>query len=233
MVGGIPRDPIRRSKLPLINKLYGLMATKLVDHGINSVLYNQPGTGGSSGDWDSETIDSRSKTLVGLIKHVGKVTKCSKHTLVGSSAGAYMAVRATDLLKDTKNKIDTLLLISPAAYPLLIESIPYGENFSKLIREPWDVVNSPVFNRLERFVSEGGSLLISFFEADDPPIPILIQHCYCAFARKMISQNHDVRVIMIPSVAHNFRRIKTAKSGNVVDNDSIRSTTEEFIRFII
>lgn len=50
MVGGIPRDPGRREKLPLINKLYGHLAIKLLDHNISSLLYNQPGTGGSSGD---------------------------------------------------------------------------------------------------------------------------------------------------------------------------------------
>jgi hypothetical protein len=233
MVGGIPRDPNRRSRLPLINKLYGLMATKLVDHSVNSVLYNQPATGGSSGDWDSETITSRSKTLVSLIEHTGNSTGCSKHTLIGASAGAYMAVKATDLLKGTKNKIDKLLLISPAAYPLEIENEPYGENFSKIVRAPWDVANSPMFSRLERFVLEGGSLLISFFEADDPPIPRYIQHYYCEFARKLISRNHDVQLITIPGVAHNFRRINTSEKGNVVDNDSIRSTAEEFVRFIL
>ncbi len=59
MVEGIPRDLDRRNKLPLINKLYDLMATKLVDHDVNSVLYNQPATGGSSGDCDSKTITTR------------------------------------------------------------------------------------------------------------------------------------------------------------------------------
>jgi len=233
MVGGIPRDPGRRNKLPLINKLYGLMATKLVDHGVNSVLYNQPATGGSSGNWDFETITTRSCTLANLIKHVGNSAGCFKHTLVGASAGAYMAVKATDLLSDNKNKIDKLVLISPAAYPFEIEGEPYGERFTKIISAPWGVENSPIFNRLEQFVLGGGSLLISFFEADDPPIPRHIQHYYCEFARKLIARNNNVQLITIPGVAHNFRRINTSEKGNIVDNDSIRSTTKEFIRFIL
>lgn len=233
MVGGIPRDPDRRSKLPLINKLYGLMATKLIDHNVNSILYNQPATGGSSGDWGSETITTRSETLVGLIERTGNLTGCCQHTLIGSSAGAYMAVKAADLLRKNKNVINKLVLISPAAYPIEIEDRPYGESFTEVIRSPWDVADSPIFGRLERFVSAGGSLVISFFEDDDPPIPRYIQHYYCEFARNLISQNYDVHIMTIPGVAHNFRRINTSEKGNIVDNDSIRSTTEEFIRLIL
>ncbi len=159
--------------------------------------------------------------------------RCSRHTLIGASAGAYMALKATDLLTGTKNEIDKLVLISPAAYPFEIESEPYGERFTKIISAPWDVADSPIFSRLERFVSKGGSLLISFFEADDPPIPRYIQHYYYEFAQKLIAQNHNVQIITIPGVAHNFRRIDTSEKGNVVDNDSVRSTTEEFIKFIL
>ena len=42
MVGGIPRDHERRKKLPLINKLYGHLALKILDQAESSLLYNQP-----------------------------------------------------------------------------------------------------------------------------------------------------------------------------------------------
>lgn len=233
MVGGIPRDPDRRSKLPLINKLYGLIATELVDYDVNSVLYNQPATGGSSGDWDSETITTRSQTLVNLIKHTGSLKRCPQHTLIGSSAGAYIAVKAIDLLEEDKNEIGKLLLISPAAYPFAVENEPYGGSFTKIIRTPWDVADSPIFSRLERFVSSGGSLLISFFEFDDPPIPRHIQHYYCEFARRLIAQNHNVHIITIPGVAHNFRKTTISGKGTIVDNDSVRSTSKKIIDFLL
>ncbi len=233
MVGGIPRDPDRRKKLPLINKLYGLMAVKQVDYGVNSVLYNQPSTGGSSGDWNSETISTRSDTLVELIKKTGNLTKCSRHTIIGTSAGAYMAARAVDLLTGDTNQIKKLILISPAAYPHEIEDMPYGKEFTRIISKPWDIANSPIFKRLEGFVCSGGSLVISFFETDDPPIPRHIQYHYREFARKLIAQNKDVQLITIPNVAHNFRRINTSEKGNVVDNESIRTTAEKFLKFIL
>src|SRR3989344_2788812 len=66
MVSGNPRDPTRRQQLPLINKLYGHLAITMLDHGINSLLYNQPATGGSSGEWKKETLHTRSKTLVSI-----------------------------------------------------------------------------------------------------------------------------------------------------------------------
>jgi pimeloyl-ACP methyl ester carboxylesterase len=157
----------------------------------------------------------------------------SNRVLVGASAGAYMAVKATDLLKESKNRVDKLVLISPAAYPAEIENIPYGNKFTETIRTPWDVADSPIFSRLEKFVDGGGPLLISFFEADDPPIPRYIQHYYFEFARELMARDKKVELVTIPNVAHNFRRINTSEKGNVVDNDSVRSTAQTFMDFIV
>lgn len=232
MVGGIPRDPERRKKLPLINKLYGLMAVRLVDCNANSLLYNQPATGESSGNWDYETINTRSDTLANLIKYIGRSFGCKNHVIVGSSAGAYMAVKSLDVIKKSKNAVGKLILISPAAYPLEIEEVPYGNEFTKIICTPWDVARSPIFNRLEHFVKGGGSLLISFFESDDPPIPNYIQQYYCEFARKLIAQKYDVQLVTIPGVKHNFRRINSSDHNNIVDNASIRATADKFLDFM-
>ena len=232
MIGGIPRDPIRQEKLPLINKLYGLLGLRLLEHSISSLLYNQPGTGGSSGKWQEETLQSRSETLVNLIKHFSETISPMDVALIGTSAGAYMAVSAIDRILNLGYKVSKLVLLSPAAYPEEIEIVPYGEEFTRLIRKPWDVATSPIFPKLKKFVADGGSLLISFFEADDPPIPLYIQEYYRNLMRELSNSGFHVRIMTIPGVAHNFRRIGVAEKKNVVDNESIRATANVLTEFL-
>src|SRR3989344_7289201 len=219
MVGGIPRDPTRRQKLPLINKLYGHLAIKLLDHGMSSLLYNQPATGGSSGDWEKETLRSRAKTLDGIATHFSEQTSASDIALIGTSAGAYMAVSAIEAIQRTGHTVSKLALLSPAAYPKEIEEIPYGEAFTQRIHTPWDIATSPVFPRLQKFIASKGSLLVSFFEADNPPIPEYVQEYYRSFVRQLSTEGHDVTILTIPDVAHNFRRIGVSERKNVVDNN--------------
>lgn len=163
MVGGIPRDPKRRENLPLINKLYGHLAEKMLSVNESSLLYNQPGTGGSTGDWEKENLKTRVETLVGVADFFYKEVESSSLSIIGTSAGGYMAVKSAEELKKKGINISKLALLSPAAYPEDIEDIPYGEKFSEVNRKPWDVATSPIFPAVRKFVIEGGSVFISFF----------------------------------------------------------------------
>src|SRR3989344_1957050 len=117
MAGGIPRDPERRKKLPLINKLYGHLALKALDQNESSLLYNQPATGGSSGEWGKETIESRTDVLAGVSRHFYESTKASELALIGTSAGAYMSVKALEQLKNQNIKVPKLVLLFPGGIP--------------------------------------------------------------------------------------------------------------------
>lgn len=232
MVGGIPRDPERRKKLPLINKLYGNLAVKSIDQNISSLLYNQPATGGSSGDWEKETMKSRAEILTGLTEHFYKKLSCSDICLVGMSAGSYMAVDAASQIQNKGFNIPKLILMSPAAYPKEVENIPYSNEFTETLRKPWNVSESPVFPKLEKYVKDGGIVLISFFEADDPPIPKFIQDQYKTIAKRLSDEGGNIKVVLIPGVAHNFRRIGVSEGQNVVDNESIRASTSFLLDFL-
>ncbi len=232
MAGGIPRDPERRKKLPLINKLYGHLAIKLLDENESSLLYNQPATGGSSGEWESETIQSRTNILAGVSEHFHGRTHASSLSLIGTSAGAYMAVNALERLENQHIKVPKLVLLSPAAYPAEAESVPYGEAFRDIVRQYWDVEDSPIFSKLEKYIKSGGSAFISFFEDDDPPIPRQIQEYYKALAERLSGEGGAISVTTIPGVAHNFRRIGVPEGKNVVDNDSIRTTAASLANFL-
>ena len=203
MVGGIPRDPNRRDVLPLINKLYGLLAVKLADCRVASLLYNQPATGGSSGDWNNETILSRSLTLAELMLAVGEEISVRRHVVIGTSAGAYMAVRALGEVIRGGHSVTSLVLQSPAVYPEELEIIPYGDR-----------------------------LRITFFEVDNPPIPKEIQEYFRRYVQGKSIDGASVQYAIINGVAHNFRRVTKNPSDSAVDNDSIRLTASETIEFI-
>ncbi len=232
MIGGIPREPDRQRNLPLVNKLYGQLSIELAACGVSSLLYNQPATGGSGGAWEKETIASRTEVLAELVMHFSKRLSVTDNALVGSSAGAYMAVGALEHVRPHGELVSKLILLSPAAYPEKIESVSYGPEFSQLIREPWDVSTSPVFERLAKFARDGGEALTCFFEADDPPIPMFIQEYYRDHARQIFAKRGGGSVITIPGVAHNFRKLKRARRENVTDDDSIRATAHTFLEFL-
>ena len=232
MIGGIPCDADRCKKLPLINKLYGHLAIKNLDKNISSLLYNQPATGGSSGERETETLQSRTNILAELVQHFGAKIDCVENVLIGASAGAYMAVNAIEKIRNEKFKPSKLILLSPAAYPEEIENVPSGEKFSKIIRQPWDIAKSPIFSKLEDFAQNGGSVYVSFFESDNPPIPEHIQEYFKKLVEQLSNNGYNAIFKIIPGVAHNFRIIGSHEGKNIVDNNSIRTTANSLIEFL-
>lgn len=229
MVGGIPKDVSRRENLPLINKLYGLLALELTRVGIKSVLYNQPATGQSGGRWEEETLHTRASVLTELVNHFS-ARSGTKHTIIGSSAGAYMALQTLEMLEE--QTVNKLVLLSPAAYPGCVETVPYGPNFTAAISSNWPVAESPVFARIEEYVVGGGNLFLSFFEADDPPIPQPIQAHFRTIASRLANNGGAVQSTTILGVGHNFRRIIVKKNQNLIDNQAVVRTVETLLQFI-
>ncbi len=232
MVGGIPRDPERRKNLPLINKLYGHLALKLSKVNESSVMYNQPATGGSLGDWNEETLATRTKVVEGISRHFSEKIKSNNVALIGTSAGAYMALRSVESLNKEDLFVKKVVLISPGFYPASAETLPYGETFKKIVSNPWDVRLSPFFSTLEDFLKKGGEVLITFFESDDPPIPLHMQEYARDFARSSREGGGKIEVFTIPRVGHNFRIIGSQEGKNTVDNQSIRDTASLVASFL-
>lgn len=232
MAGGVPRDPERRQKLPLINKLYGNLALKLAEDGHHSILYNQPGTGRSGGDFSAETLASRTRTLAGLALAAAEEGGHDEIILVGMSAGSYMAGRAVEMIERGGPIVRGLALQSPAAYPQAAEHVPYGNEFTETIRSNWEVPASPVFTDIKRASSRGTRLLVSYFQKDDPPIPVPIQEYYMDTVAALQDSGYDATMYSIYGVEHNFRRLGTDHKRNVVSNDSIRATTQVLRDFV-
>jgi hypothetical protein len=232
MVGGVPRDPERRKQLPLINKLYGHLAVKLAKVNESSVMYNQPATGGSDGDWEKETLKTRTAVVANVSKHFLYELNSTNLSIIGTSAGAYMAVRSIESLNQEGLSVKKLVLISPGFYPPEAETLPYGEMFKNIISSPWEINTSPIFNDIKNFTESGGEVLITFFESDDPPIPMRMQIFCKEFAKNLAENGAKIEVITIPGVAHNFRTIGSEESKNVVNNQSVRDTANVIMSFL-
>lgn len=226
MVGGIPAEPERRQKQPIINKLYGCLALRFLEMGWVSVLYNQPGTGKSTGILSAETLSSMTHTLVELTTRIGSKLSVGRVAFIGMSSGSYMAARASADIANAGFEISSLALQSPAAYPLEAETVPYSPAFTDIISSDWRVESSPVFGDVEEAANKGTKILFSYFQKDNPPIPLHIQGAYWSLGDKLIGQGHNVTKYIISGVEHNFRRMNSTHTRNIVDNNSIFTTAQ-------
>ena len=228
MVGGIPRDTEARLRLPTINKLYAKIALNLASEGYTSILYNQPGTGKSGGDFEEITFGERIKALIELTDLYATKQATADVDLIGMSAGSYMAARAVGDIATRGLNVKGLILQSPAAYPEQVEDLPYNDKFTAVIRSDWNPEDSPIFSDVNKYVREGGKLAMSFFQDDSPPIPQLIQALFNQMGEELTEQGGDVTQFSYRGVAHNFRRLdhNQKKHHNVIDDRSVSAAAE-------
>jgi dienelactone hydrolase len=221
--GGIPRDSKRREKLPLVNKLFGYVASGLAMRSTIGINFNWPGQGRSEGNILSTSINSRSAFLSEFSKKLADEFEVEKVNFVGASMGAYCAVLAGQ-------QIDTLRLgkfafLSPAAYPASAHNLTYRDGFSLEINKPWNVCKSPVYKTLADLHVP---TLIAYSEFDDPPIPRTVQEAFKSLSETV----PEIDLYTIANVCHNFRRPGSDQSGNIVDNEAVRTFGRKVVSFI-
>lgn len=232
MVGGIPRSPERQINLPLINKLYGRIAVQALAQNTTSLMYSHPGTGGSKGSLSKDTTQDRIETLAEIVSNVASKKGIDKISLVGMSAGSYIAARAINRLMLNDLTVESVILQSPAAYPEDIEGIPYGEGFTKIIRSNWEINKSPLLKDLHEIAKNDIGILISYFQIDNPPIPEKIKNAIYNKAHELMSSGYNINTYTIYGVEHNFRKIGYEEGQNIVNNNSIRAVADNLIKYI-
>lgn len=229
-VGGIPRDPDRQKKLPLINKLFGLLARTMLAHNQTSLLYSQPGTGRSEGNLKDIDLRVLRETLCAIshaaVQHVRPLQ------LIGSSSAAYTVVRSLSYFRSMGINVRSVVLLSPAAFAPLVEYIPYGQQFREAVRRPWSPTTSPCFSDLHEFLQDGGRVYLSYFERDDPPIPRTIQDAYLQLIENARVNGLEASATIFTGVEHNFRYLNSDHSQNLVCNDSVRAASASIAAFL-
>ena len=163
---------------------------------------------------------------------IGNELGVFRHIIIGTSAGAYMAVRSLGGIRTLGHTIEKLILLSPAAYPEAAENLPYGTSFRAELHKDWDKAKSPIFADISSFLKDGGKLMVSFFEDDDPPIPVLIQNLFLSLLKTHADKGDAASQMIIKGVAHNFRYISRKPNDSIVNNVSILKTTEVLLGFI-
>ncbi len=128
----------------------------LLDKGLGSVAFDCIGHGDTGGDLIGSSLSSRTEQAQSVIKYLDVPEPLM---VMASSMGGYTALKLTEHVK-----VDTLLLVAPAAYYKDAYKVPFGEGFAAHVRaaESWN--KSDAWEILDRYE---GRLLIVSGENDD------------------------------------------------------------------
>ncbi len=127
--------------------------------GIASVAFDFGGAGESSGELSSFSLKDRVDQACAVIDALQLPQPLS---LIGSSMGAYVAVKLTEIFK-----IRDLILFVPAMYDRKAYDVPFNAGFTTIIRRPGSWRDSDAWDLLRAF---RGNILV-FAGGRDEVIP--------------------------------------------------------------
>jgi len=135
-------------------------------HGISSASFDFIGHGETGGDIMETTLHGRTDQAAAIIKK-----KCQEPlSLIAASMGGYSAIKLTEIFK-----VENLVLLVPAVYTPLVYDVPFGPDFSALIRLPQSWKNSDAFDIITDFT---GNIVIVAAESDDVIPSAVVEQLY-------------------------------------------------------
>lgn len=159
-----------------------LLRGELQRRGIGSTCFDCVGHGETGGSLAQSSVASRTRQAQAVIAARGMTEPL---VVFGSSMGAYNAIRLTQL-----HRVDALVLIVPGVYTPSAYEVPFGPEFSAVIRRERSWIDSDAWEILSRF--EGRLLVIA--AEHDAVIPLEIpQRLVAAATRAQSSQLHVVQ----------------------------------------
>ena len=159
-----------------------LLRAALQQRGLGSVCFDAIGHGETGGTFAESSVASRTRQAQAVL-----AASALPEPLVvfGSSMGAYNAIRLTE-----QHRVDALVLIVPGVYTPSAYEVPFGPDFSAIIRRERSWADSDAWDILSRFE---GRLLVIHAE-HDAVIPLEISQRLGDAARNAQSrQLHIVR----------------------------------------
>ncbi len=163
-----------------------LLRGVLQQRGFGSVCFDAIGHGETGGTFAQSSVASRTRQAQAVL------ARSLREPLVvfGSSMGAYNAIRLTE-----QHRIDALVLIVPGVYTPAAYEVPFGPDFSTIIRRERSWVDSDAWDILSRFE---GRLLVIHAE-HDATIPLEISERLVAAATRAQSR----QLFIVPGAHHN------------------------------
>jgi len=136
-------------------RFYSIRA-RLFKHGISSLAFDMIGHGDTGGTLSESSLKNRTLQAKSVINSRQLSEPLS---LIGTSMSGYTAVKLTQYFD-----IQNLILLVPAIYSRRAYSLPFGDDFSKVIREKKSWFDSDAWGILNNF---RGNLLLITAENDD------------------------------------------------------------------
>jgi uncharacterized protein len=130
--------------------------TRLAQAGVSSLAFDFIGHGETGGQLSESSLQRRTEQACAVIE---TVTVTHPFSVLGSSMGAYTAVKLLEIYP-----VENLILFVPAMYDAAAYSVPFGAEFTHVIRRPHSWVDSDAWRILGSF---RGRLLLIVAEQDD------------------------------------------------------------------
>lgn len=166
--------------------------------GIETIAFDFVGHGRTGGQQLGTTLAQR----VAQVEAIGQAQDLAwpELTIIGFSMGAYVAVRVAAALGAGR-----LCLAIPAAYAPEAFAVPFGPEFTDVLRRPRSWSNSDAFELISQYA---GHLLVLSAENDNI-VPSAIPQTYFSVARQALSVRHQV----VARAGHNLSTHYGAEPG--------------------
>lgn len=159
-----------------------LLRGALQQRGIGSTCFDCIGHGDTGGTLAQSSVASRTRQAQAVAEARALPQPLA---VVGASMGAYNAIRMTQ-----SHAVNALVLIVPGVYTPSAYEVPFGPDFSAVIRQPRSWADSDAWDILGRFK---GRLLVIAAE-HDATIPLEIpERLVAAATRAQSAQLHVVK----------------------------------------
>ncbi|RFP20412.1 alpha/beta fold hydrolase [Duganella sp. BJB488] len=159
-----------------------LLRGALRQRGVGSTCFDCVGHGDTGGALAQSSVASRTRQAQTVVAARGVPEPLA---IIGASMGAYNAIRMTQ-----SHRVDALVLIVPGVYTPSAYEVPFGPEFSAVIRRERSWADSDAWEILSRF--EGRLLVIA--AEHDATIPLEIpERLVAAAANAQSSRLHIVQ----------------------------------------
>ncbi|NVD71362.1 alpha/beta hydrolase [Duganella sp. BJB1802] len=158
-----------------------LLRGALQQRGVGSTCFDCIGHGDTGGALAQSSVASRTRQAQTVVAARGVPEPLA---IIGASMGAYNAIRMTQ-----SHRVDALVLIVPGVYTPSAYEVPFGPEFSAVIRRERSWADSDAWEILSRF--EGRLLVIA--AEHDATIPLEIPERLVAAAAN--AQSSRLRIV--------------------------------------
>ena len=181
----------------------------LASVGFSSAAFDYIGHGETSGELQGSTLEDRTEQTLEVINFL----KASPQTVLGSSMGAYTAIKLLE-----KFPIENLILFVPAIYSDESYTIPFGPQFTSAIKKQNSWEQSCAWELLKSFK---GNLLLVAAEKDDVIPQALIDRIYQSAENCAAKEIYTIK-----GAPHSFTRFL---SGNT---KQLTELSDKIINFV-